>query len=414
MSERVGQGWAVRLTVLALSLLLGLGILELGFRLCRLKRLTIDAGIEHPHFHHRLKPEETYHFYSSEFDVRIHTNRFGLRGPTPAIPKPAGTVRVLMLGDSYTFGFPVQDEETFCALAERGLRARGLPVEVINGGVSGYSPTLHYLSLRDEFLQFEPDLVILWYDLGDLQEDTWFQKNLLYDAQGRIVRCDPRYTNGRFDRWEWLKSHSVLAKYLDTKLLRTLYKIRTLGLGGYLQVIQRGERAKVAIARLKRAQQAPDLAAHDLFLLVREDASDELIASYWSLSAQYLRLIRDLLAERKIPFLLGIYPYGMLVGPDQWGQGRVYWGFEPGRTYDASHALALFQRFAQEEQIPLLNTFDSFTAAAHTEQLFYAWDGHFTPAGQRVVAEYLLHDAAFLTSVRRAVSRRRPPADHDS
>ena len=157
-----------KVTVTFLSVAIGVGLLELGLRLFWLKRLTIGAGIEDPHFHHRLKPFETYHFTSSEFDVHVRTNRYGLRGPDPVLPKPDGVVRVLMLGDSYTFGFPVQDHETFCALVERGLKDRGYPVEVINGGVSGSSPTLHYLSLRDQFLTFEPDLVILWYDLGDL------------------------------------------------------------------------------------------------------------------------------------------------------------------------------------------------------------------------------------------------------
>jgi hypothetical protein len=74
-----------------------------------------------------------------------------------------------MLGDSFTFGFAVRDEETFCQLIEQGLRNQGYPIEVVNGGVSGYSPTLHYISLRDEFLALDPVLVILWYDLGDLQ-----------------------------------------------------------------------------------------------------------------------------------------------------------------------------------------------------------------------------------------------------
>ena len=394
-----GRRWLPRLVSLVLSLALGIGLLELGLRLLWLKRLTIRAGIEDPHFHHRLKPSETYHFSSSEFDVHIRTNRFGLRGPDPVLPKPEGIVRLLMLGDSMTFGFPVQDHETFCVLVERGLKDRGYPVEVINGGVSGYSPTLHYLSLRDQFLTFEPDLVILWYDLGDLQEDAWFQKNLIYDDAGRIVRCDPQYTYGRFDRWEWLKNHSTLAKYLDTKLLRTLTKIQILGLGGYLQAKLRGERAKVAIARVKREQRAKDLAAYDRFLLIRDTSTDDLIQSYWSVSARYLLMIRDLLDEQRIPFLLGVYPYGMLVGPDQWGQGRVYWGFEKGRTYDASPVLALFKRFSDEEDIPLVNTFDSFKAAAKSERLFYDWDGHFTPAGQRVVANHLLRDPAFLASL---------------
>jgi hypothetical protein len=289
----------------------------------------------------------------------------------------------------------VKDEETFCELVQQRLVAQGHPVEVVNGGVSGYSPTLEYVSLRDEFLAFEPDLVILWYDLGDLQEDHWFQKNLLYDADGRIQRCDPRYVNGRYDWWGWATRTSALAKYLNTKLLNTARKISILGWGGYVQAKLRGERSKVAIARLKAQQQTADLAAYDRFLLVRETATQESLEPYWQLSRRYLLMIRALLAERQIPFVLGIYPYGMLVGPDQWAEGRTFWGFEPGKVYEAAPARALFRAFAETEQIPLIDTFDSFRKAGAREKLFYDQDGHFTPAGHRVLADHLVRDPAF-------------------
>lgn len=396
-----GRLWLGRVISVALAVLGAVLVGELAFRVFWLKQLTIRAGIEHPHFHHRLKPYEPYAFTSAEFNAATRTNRYGLRGPDPAVPKPPGVIRVLMLGDSFTFGFPVQDQETFCALIEQGLRTRGYPVEVINGGVSGASPTLHYIALRDQFLDFEPDLVILWYDLGDLQEDHWFQKNLLYDEAGRILRCDPYYIHGRFSVWEWLKHWSALAKYVDTKLIRTIDRLRILGLVGYVKVKLSGERSKVAIARLKSQQHAADLAAYDRFLLLRESSTEESIAPYWALSHRYLVMIRDLLAERGIPFMLGIYPYGMLVGPDQWGEGRTFWGFERGKTYDAHPALAVFERFSLNERVPLLNTFERFREAAKTEKLFYDQDGHMTPAGQRLIAEAVLSDPRVLATFRR-------------
>ena len=393
--------WVSRLLLLTCATLLALGTWEIILRLKWFKSLTIPAGIDDPHFHHRLKPLETYHFTSSEFDVEVRTNRFGLRGPDPSRPKAPGVTRILMVGDSYTFGFPVRDDETFCALIERDLKAQGYPVEVVNAGVSGTSPTLHYLGLRDQFLAFDPDLVILWFDLGDVQEDHWFQKNVLYDASGRILRCDPRYINGRFSRWEWLRNHSALVKHFDNKVLRVFHYIRILGLAGFISTKLRGERAKVAVARLKREQRSADLAEYDRFLLVRESSTEELIRPYWALTARYLTRIRDLLAERRIPFVIGFYPYGMLAGPTQWADGRKFWGFEPGRTYEANRVVDLLTRFTHEQQVPFINTVDSFRDAAKTEQLFYAEDGHFTPAGHRVLATSLEHDPAFLSLLRR-------------
>ncbi len=405
--------WPARLTVGLLSTALALGVIELALRLFWVKHLILGPGIEHPHFHHRLHPNEPYDFISSEFSVSFRTNRYGLRGADPALPKPPGIVRILMLGDSFTFGFPVKDDETFCALIERGLRERGYRADLINGGVSGYSPTLHYISLRDQFLAFDPDVVVLWFDLGDPQEDAWFQGNLLYDASGRILRCDPRYRDGRFDAWHAMKTHSALARYVDTKLLRTLQKIRVLGLTGYLQAKLRGERSKVAMARLKRAQQAADLVDYDRFLLVRETSTESSVRPHWALSARYLAMIHELLAARGIPFLVGIYPYGMLVGPDQWAEGRADWGFERGKTYEARVALSLFEQFAAEQGLELLNTVDSFRRAAASEKLFYDQDGHFTPAGHRVLADHVLHEARFLGVLHRQVAKRSLQVPHE-
>lgn len=395
--------WRFRAGAALVSSVVALGVAEVGFRAFWMKRLTVGSGIEDAHFHHRLKRSATYRYRSKEgeFDVTVRTNRYGLRGPDPAMPKPPGVVRLLLLGDSFTFGFPVRDEETFGRLIEEGLRRQGRAVEVINGGVSSYSPTLHYVSLRDQYLAFEPDAVILWYDLGDLQDDYWYQKNLVYDEQGRIARADPRYVNGRFSLWEWCTTHSALAKYLNSKVVRTVGKLRVLGLRRYVQTKLRGERAKVAIGRLKAEQRAQDLLEGERFLLVREFATEELVAPYWELSARYLRLIRELLAGRDIPLFLGIYPYGIVIGPDQWAEGRRSWGFEPGRTYDAELFVSLLERFSSQEGVPLINTFGRFREAAGRAKLFYDWDGHMTPAGHRVVAEAVLADRRLLSALGR-------------
>jgi len=403
--DRPRDLWWFRIPLLLGSILFGFVLLEFGLRYHWFGGFTIPAGIEDSHFHHRLKPNWTYHFSSSEFAVDVRTNRYGLRGPDPMIPKPTGVFRILMLGDSFTFGFPVEDDETFCHLIEAGLRERGYPVEVVNGGVSGSSPTLHYLSLRDQFLSFEPDLVILWFDLGDVQEDHWFQKNLVYDARGRIVRCDSQYRDGRFNRWAWCKTHSALAAYVDRKILRTFHNLRVLGPWAYVRMLARHERAKIAIAKLKSSQQAKDLADSDRFLLVRDSSTDALVGPYWALTATYLMMIRDELSQRGTPFMLGMYPYGMLVGPDQWSEGRGVWGFERGKTYSGELARSLLGRFAASEHIPLIDTVEGFRAAQASAVLFYPEDGHFTPAGQRVLASYALADPQLLKTIEQQLHR---------
>jgi len=91
-------------------------------------------------------------------------NAKGVRSRT-AIPYEKGKdeFRVLVLGDSWTFGVAVNDDETFCAVAERLLRRRypGRPITFINAGVPGYCSAQGLLYLQRELIRYSPDLVVV-------------------------------------------------------------------------------------------------------------------------------------------------------------------------------------------------------------------------------------------------------------
>lgn len=54
-----------------------------------------------------------------------------------SVPAAADTVRIVALGDSLTAGYGLDAEDSFPAVLEAELRARGHDVEVVNAGVSG-------------------------------------------------------------------------------------------------------------------------------------------------------------------------------------------------------------------------------------------------------------------------------------
>src|SRR5437867_8997121 len=69
----------------------------------------------------------------------VVTNGLGLRSPEIAAVKRPGTIRVLCLGDSNTFGIGVAQEETYAARLQALLRGQGrAEAEVINAGGGGY------------------------------------------------------------------------------------------------------------------------------------------------------------------------------------------------------------------------------------------------------------------------------------
>ncbi len=103
-----------------------------------------------------------------EFSVELRFNSLGLRGPERPYAKPAGTRRVLLLGDSFTEGYYAEEPETVRARLESAL-ARGCgPVEVINGGTIAYSTDQEYLFFREDGRRYAPDVVVLLFYSNDL------------------------------------------------------------------------------------------------------------------------------------------------------------------------------------------------------------------------------------------------------
>jgi lysophospholipase L1-like esterase len=100
------------------------------------------------------------------------TNLLGLRDrDRPA--KAPGTRRVLVIGDSYTWGYAVAEEEAFPQTAERLLRERGRPdLEVINAGVPDYNSRQERQLLGRLMPIYEPDAVFLAYVVNDAEPST--------------------------------------------------------------------------------------------------------------------------------------------------------------------------------------------------------------------------------------------------
>jgi len=96
--------------------------------------------------------------------VDVATNRVGMRERDYAIPKPAGLVRVVVLGDSFVFGIKCEPQERLGGQLERLLRegrGPGAPdVEVLSLGVSSWNLTSAIAYLRRQLDRLQPDLVL--------------------------------------------------------------------------------------------------------------------------------------------------------------------------------------------------------------------------------------------------------------
>jgi len=101
-----------------------------------------------------------------KFDYR--TNALRLRGPEIG-PRRPGVPRVLMLGDSYTFGWAVSEQDALPAQLERLLSEPGHEVEVVNGGVPGYNTEQEAVLLEHLLPAVQPDIVVLGFVMNDAE-----------------------------------------------------------------------------------------------------------------------------------------------------------------------------------------------------------------------------------------------------
>lgn len=103
-----------------------------------------------------------------ETNVRVRVNDLALRGPALQ-KKTADEVRILTLGDSSVFGFGVEENAVFGAVAATKLSdAWGKTVVSVNGGTPGYTSVQALHTLQDVGRVVEPDFVViaaLWSDL---------------------------------------------------------------------------------------------------------------------------------------------------------------------------------------------------------------------------------------------------------
>lgn len=111
---------------------------------------------------------------------QIPRNSEGFRDKEWRESRPEGVFRILVLGDSFTFGAGVPETDSLLTRRlEATLNARGTGTrfEVLNAGHSGWNTKQEWDFLVDRGLDFHPDLVILAYVINDAErENTAFEE----------------------------------------------------------------------------------------------------------------------------------------------------------------------------------------------------------------------------------------------
>src|SRR5271157_5387242 len=146
-----------------------------------------------PNLRFRHKPNG--HAFLMGQDVQINSQ--GLRDNEYPLAKPPGVYRILLLGDSTTFGWGVSLSDTTAKILERELNAKHVPgyerFEVLNGGVGNYDTIQEVTYYKTRGRYFHPDLVILVYFINDPEPVPVEKKIFLIDRSYLVAFLTNRY-----------------------------------------------------------------------------------------------------------------------------------------------------------------------------------------------------------------------------
>ncbi len=164
------RGILINLSLIIISTLFALFLSEIALRLMGLNPMYVSPERDRFWKYDSLlgwahQPGQEGIFETPQFRTVVRINENGLRDRGHSYERQNDIERILVLGDSFAWGYGVEESERFSQLLEETLG-----IEVINAGVSGYSTDQELLWYRNEGIKYETDLVILVIagnDVGD-------------------------------------------------------------------------------------------------------------------------------------------------------------------------------------------------------------------------------------------------------
>jgi lysophospholipase L1-like esterase len=372
-------------------------------------------------------PNATGRIVSDEYAHDIHYNERSMRGPVLPYGKPAGTYRVVLVGDSFVDGYTEETGDRVSEVLERGLEAgTGLEVDVIALGTAGYSTDQELLWLENEGLRYQPDVVVLMFH----PNDVWYNATNSYwrggkprfvlDAGELVLTNVPvplpvasRPRVGMVNRFNgWVRENSKLYWLLA-------------------RVAQNNPRVYGAAVRLGLTSPSPEMVfdansgavvAGEFSVFSADPPAATMDA--WRVTRELVRRMREQAHGQGAEFLTFLIRSRIYT---QYDDVRI--GLAAGNArIDVDAVTRQFNTLCTTHQLPYIDPTDTFLGAADSlagigERLYYRYDWHWNAKGHELAGNVLntyvrplLRErqqqggsGGFADYVRRACGTMRPP-----
>lgn len=295
-----------------------------------------ERFVRHQRFHHWQQANLTLTITGEHGDFGGHTVHFNGDGlPMRSELPPAGTRSLVFLGDSFTAGIELPEEQRFVTLAGQDLN---LPT--VSLGCASFSPVLSRLVWQEFAPRLTPAAVVLQLYANDIDGDAAMSRAAVRNLDGTIAAVPHRGALSFY-----LIRHSALA---------------------------RSVKQAWAARRFARAQKI--------------HAQDDWRADPWS--PAFTKPLEEWFTVEQ---LAATHAAVEQIAAEVQAQGLKLWLLpipDRGAVRDGlpDHFSQHWRRFAEAHELGYIDLSDAITAE-NVEQMFFATDIHLSPTGHTAVAQ---------------------------
>lgn len=283
----------------------------------------------------RGKPDTHLIGYGKNIEsLSVDLNSRGFRDKEYTFKKPPSIKRIVILGDSFAWGYNVKLEDSFPKVLEKAL---GEKFQVLSLSVLGYSTDQELILLKQEGLRYEPDIVILALFLNDVFDN------------GNIATDGFRYPKPYFsiDR-DGLNLKNIPVPYLKNRMRSV-------------------EFIKSRIYKLRAILWTPPMHRRYAWLNVLEPRYRG--SKDWQITFALLSYMNYLCQRNNIKFMIAVVPLEVQIADKN--------------TRLPQYILA---GFGEKIGIPVLD-FLSIFEMHNDKQLYFSNELHWNSTGHRIAAE---------------------------
>ncbi len=310
-----------------------------------------------PVFRRVLVPNYKGRVIGKGIDFSVDINSKGLRDREFPYEKKDGVYRILFVGDSFIFGYGLEQEQSIPKLLEQKLRVyyEKKNIEVINAGITGWGSSQELDFIKLEAAKYKPNAIIFGFFLNDV-EDTFsitsgFEDNIISWEKTRANRLRTFFS-------EW----SYFYLFLEDKF----------------RILKRKITATTINFSIPKSTEKPQ----DPAMVAKEPWSYTNLYSNWDAFAEkfWELTMRDLLEMNRISSAICAKTMFVYL-PDQFVAGRV----KLDGMVNMEKPDQVFSDFMRKNKLHSVNLVPMFKKSSLPE--LYIFDGHFNDAGSHLAAE---------------------------